>query len=441
MWFVGGGALVVVAAAATVFAVRSNGNAATTTYITQKVTRRTVADTISATGTVAPQKTLDLTFAGTSSGSSGSSGSGNGSGNSSSTSSSTTVTAGATVVKSVSAHVGDSVKAGQSLAKIDDSSQRAALSSAYQRLTAAQQKAEASVPTVPASPSPARSGQPAPSPVSTLAQSAQHQSDLAAVQDAEQAVVTAKANVAATTLTAPVDGVITAVNVTAGLPAPSGAAISMRSGAMVITASITEADVIHVQAGQSARVVFTALAATTTAKVASPPTSANTSSGSNSVVTFPVSLTLDNAVNGLLPGMSAQIVITVQSKDNVLAVRSTAIQGRRGQYTVQVIQNGKPVSKAVEVGLSTSTFTEITSGLNEGDEVVVGTIVSGGAQSSPSARPGGGGFGGGFGGGGFGGGGFGGGGGNRGGGGGNGGGGAGGGGNGGAGNGGGGAGG
>jgi macrolide-specific efflux system membrane fusion protein len=394
LWFLGAGTLVVLAAAGTVLVLRGSGNAATTTYITQKASRRTVADTISATGTVAPQKTLDLTFAGTSSG--------NANNATSSSTSNTTVTAGATVVKSVSVAVGDQVKAGRALAKIDDSAQRAALSSAQQRLSAAQSKAESSVPTQPVTPS-VRPGQPTPSPQSTLAQAAQHQSDLAALQDAEQAVINARANVAATTLTAPVDGVITAVNITGGLPAPSGAAISMRSGAMVITASITEADVVHVLAGQAARVVFTALGSTTTAKVASPPTAANTSSGSNSVVTFPVSLTLDQPVTGLLPGMSAQLVIAVQTKENVLAVRSTAIQGRRGAYTVQVIQNGKPVSRAVQVGLTTSTYTEIVSGLAEGDEVVVGVVTSGGGQASPSTRGGGGGLGGGgFGGGGLG---------------------------------------
>jgi RND family efflux transporter MFP subunit len=403
LWLPVAGGIVLVAAAGTLLALRGSGGAATTTYITQKASRRTVSDTISATGTVSPLKTLDLTFGG----SSGSSGSGSsGSGQSGQGSGSTTVTAGAVLVKAVNVHVGDAVKAGQTLAKIDDTAQRAALSSAQQRLVAAQNKADSSVPQPPPTPS-ARPGQPTPSPQSTLAQAAQHQSDLAAVQDAEQAVVNARSNLAATTLTAPVDGVITAVDASAGLPAPAGAAVSMRSGAMVISASITEADVVHVQAGQGARVVFTALGTAATAKVASPPTAANSSSGSNSVVTFPVSLALDQAVTGLLPGMSAQIVITVQSRENVLAVRSSAIQGRRGQYTVQVIQGGKPVSRPVQVGLTTAAYTEITGGLNEGDEVVVGVITQGGA-ASPSARGGGGGGfgGGGFGGGGFGGGGF-----------------------------------
>lgn len=392
LWY-GLGAAAVVAATATTFVLTmSPGDASQAKFLTAKVTRRTVADTISATGTVQPEKTLALTFAG---GGGGGGASGGNSGGGSGSSSATTVGSGATLVTSVSVTVGQQVKAGQALAKIDDSAQQQALASAEAHLSAAEARANASVPTTP-SPVPTRSGQPAPAPASTAAQAAQHESDLASVNDAQQQVNTAKAALAATTMTAPVAGVITAVDISVGLPAPSAAAIEMRTGSMIVQASIGESDVAKLQVGQAAQVAFTALGATSTAKVVTLPT-AGVSSGSNAnaVVTFPVQLTLDQTVDRLLPGMSAQVVVTIASKENVLAVPSAALNGGRGRYTVQVLQNGTPVSRTVEVGLATAAYTEIVSGLSEGENVVIGTV-SATTGASPTARPnrfGGGGFG------------------------------------------------
>jgi macrolide-specific efflux system membrane fusion protein len=366
LWWAASAVMVVTAAGATLPFLRQSSDAAVTRYLTAPVTRRTVADTITATGTVAPAQALALSWGGPG-GQSASAGSG------SSSSTTTTITPGGTVVKAVSAHVGDQVKAGRSLATIDDSAQQAALASAAQRLTAAQTKADSSIPTL----------APSQTPENLLAQTAEHQSDLAAVQDAEQVVATAQAAVKATTLTAPVDGVITAVNVLAGLPAPAGPAIGMRSGSMVVSASITEADVVHLQQGQVARVVFTALGTGTAAKVAAPPIAASTSGSSGAVVTFPVQLTLDQAVTGLLPGMSAQIVITVQQRPNVLAVQTAAIRGGRAQYSVQVLQNGQPVARPVQIGLSTAAYTEIIGGLQDGEQVVTGTVTNG-STAQPS---------------------------------------------------------
>ncbi|HEX6498222.1 MAG TPA: efflux RND transporter periplasmic adaptor subunit [Micromonosporaceae bacterium] len=383
LWYGLGGALVVAATATTFVLTRSPGDASQARYLTATVTRRTVADTISATGTVQPERTLALAFAG---GGGGGGNSGGNSGGGSTGGSATSVASGATVVTSVTVTVGQQVKAGQVLARIDDSAQRQAVASAEAHLAAAQARADASVPTTPA-PAPTRSGQPAPSPASTAQQAAQHQADLASVNDAQQQVASAKAALAATALTAPVAGVVTAVDVAVGLPAPAGAAVQMRTGSMIVQASIGEADVAKLQVGQAAQVVFTALGATAPAKVATLPT-AGVSSGANAnaVVTFPVQLTLDRPVDRLLPGMSAQVVVTIASKDNVLAVPSSAVNGGRGRYTVQVLRNGAPVTRSVEIGLATAGYTEIVSGLTEGETVVVG-VVGATTGASPTARP------------------------------------------------------
>jgi macrolide-specific efflux system membrane fusion protein len=127
------------------------------------------------------------------------------------------------------------------------------------------------------------------------------------------------------------------------------------------------------------------------------PTQANTAT-SGGAVTFPVTLTVRSVPPGLLPGMSAQVSITIAQRSNVLTVPTAAIQGTDADPTVQVLVGGKPQDRAVEIGLSTEQRTEIVVGLNPGDTVVTGVV-------NPAATPANG-TGGGFGGGGFGGGGF-----------------------------------
>jgi macrolide-specific efflux system membrane fusion protein len=72
--------------------------------------------------------------------------------------------------------------------------------------------------------------------------------------------------------------------------------------------------------------------------------------------------------------MSAQISITIQSSDNVLAVPTTAIQGTTTAPTVQVMVGGKPQTRPVQLGLSTASTTEIVAGLTAGDVVVTGVV-------------------------------------------------------------------
>ncbi|HEY5032306.1 MAG TPA: HlyD family efflux transporter periplasmic adaptor subunit [Actinomycetes bacterium] len=203
------------------------------------------------------------------------------------------------------------------------------------------------------------------------------------VTQAENGVTTARSNLTtaqtaagATTLSAPTSGVITAVNISAGAAPPTGAAISLRSDGLVVVASVAEQDITKLKAGLTGTVTFPALGTTATATMAALPTQANSSSGggSSTVVTFPVSLALAAPPPGLLPGMSAQISITIASSANVLAVPTTAIQGSTTAPTVEVMVNGSPQSRPVQLGLSTASTTEIVAGLTAGDVVVTGVV-------------------------------------------------------------------
>ena len=197
--------------------------------------------------------------------------------------------------------------------------------------------------------------------------------DKAAVAQAEQAVATAKGALAYTTLVSPVEGIVAAVNISPGLAAPSGTAVSIRSSALQVTASVTESDLPLVVLGQEATVTITALDTDVTGTVAEidqAPASAGTG-----VVSYGIVVTLAEAPKGAVPGMSAEIAVTTASAPDVLAVPAIALDtATDGTYTVQVLDaSGQPASVAVTVGLISSSLAEIKSGISEGTAVVVGT--------------------------------------------------------------------
>lgn len=192
------------------------------------------------------------------------------------------------------------------------------------------------------------------------------------VADAEAKVADLRAQWAAATLTAPIDGVVSEVNVTPGFDAPSGAAIVVAAPTFQITTDVVESDLSDVKVGQTADVTIGALDADVTGTVtAISPIAGDASSG---VVSYPVTITLSDAPADARAGMSADVTVTIASATNVLTVPASALQGTGGDYRVLILgADGTPVATPVEVGLVSSTLAEITSGLDEGTAVVTGT--------------------------------------------------------------------
>jgi len=74
----------------------------------------------------------------------------------------------------------------------------------------------------------------------------------------------------------------------------------------------------------------------------------------------------------LMPGMYAETTLTLEAKDNVLAVPLEALNHEGEQTTVYVASpTGKVEDRVVTMGLETSTDAEVVSGLAEGESVIV----------------------------------------------------------------------
>ena len=80
----------------------------------------------------------------------------------------------------------------------------------------------------------------------------------------------------------------------------------------------------------------------------------------------------DNADPAIQPGMTANLNVIVDQKDNALVVPNRAIRSQGQQKVVTVMHEGQQITIPVQVGMTDGTNTEITSNdLREGDQVVI----------------------------------------------------------------------
>jgi multidrug efflux pump subunit AcrA (membrane-fusion protein) len=165
-------------------------------------------------------------------------------------------------------------------------------------------------------------------------------------------------------------------------------------------ANFAESDASKIAVGQPATVTLSALTDTEVSGVVT--AVSPTSSVVSNVVTYPVTVVLTRPPSTVKQGMTAQVAVIVQTATNVLELPSAAITTTGSISTVKVIDaSGTQKTTPVTLGLVGTSYTEIASGLSEGQKVVEPTAsvsASSGASPSGSARPsigGGGGFGGG----------------------------------------------
>lgn len=157
-----------------------------------------------------------------------------------------------------------------------------------------------------------------------------------------------------------------------------------------VKAQVNEVDIMKIKAGDKATISFDALAGKTyVGTVDSVDTVGTNNQG---VVTYNVNVIFSYPPSDIKPGMSATVKIQTARKDNALYVPSSAVQTANDQSTVRVLHpDGQVEQVDVETGMKTDTYTEVLSGLHEGDTVVIGTLSTGSRQQSSSP------FGGGFG--------------------------------------------
>jgi HlyD family secretion protein len=231
----------------------------------------------------------------------------------------------------------------------------------------------------------------------------------AGVKQREAALAQAKVDLERTVITAPLDGVVVNRSVEAGqtvaasLQAPELFIIAENLADMRVEVSVDEAEIGRIQPGQQASFTVDAFPSQRfDGQVKQIRKSAQTVSN---VVTYMVDVSAPNPDRILLPGMTANVRIVTEKREDVLKVPNAALRFRpadaettrsaaggrqRGQdrdasriYLLDA--QGQPVARKIELGLTDGLSTEIRStGLSEGTEVVIGT---GAAAQAARQRP------------------------------------------------------
>ncbi len=200
------------------------------------------------------------------------------------------------------------------------------------------------------------------------------QSAQVSVDNAANAVATAKSNLDNAVLVAPAAGIVASVANQVGEFVAGGSTnnpfiVLTNTTAMVLHGTIGEADVAKLRLGQVANVTVDALSgARMTGKVTSLDPVATISQG---VPVYGIDIAIDAPASGLRAGMSGTASVIIASKQGVLTVPNSVVRTVGGRRVVQVLKDGEAVETPVQLGLANDSVTEVTAGLAEGDTVVL----------------------------------------------------------------------
>jgi HlyD family secretion protein len=199
------------------------------------------------------------------------------------------------------------------------------------------------------------------------------------VQVAQERINAAQSTLNTIQLSAPFDGTITSINVMKGdLADPKTVVFRLDDlSNLYVDLQVSEIDINKVKVGQPVDVTFDAVPDKTYHGVVDSIDQAGTNT--QGVVSFNVTVKMQDADTNVHPGMTASANITVSSEQGVLAVPSQAIMTTSGTNQSYVLvksasPNGGVRTRQVNVqtGISNDTMTAVTSNqLKEGDDIIL----------------------------------------------------------------------
>jgi RND family efflux transporter MFP subunit len=193
---------------------------------------------------------------------------------------------------------------------------------------------------------------------------------------AKLSLESAKLNLEKAAIVAPFDGEVTDIAITEGEEISTSAlatpAISLVDASKIeMQGYIDELDVASVKIGQAANITLDALPneqVTGSVTFISPISTVRAG-----IVSYETTIALEDPSGELKDGMSATAEVVVERRDNVLLIPNTVIQGTLENPMVVVLVDGKEEQRQIALGLSDGINTEVLSGLEEGERVVLPT--------------------------------------------------------------------
>jgi len=215
----------------------------------------------------------------------------------------------------------------------------------------------------------------------------------AQIKQTESTLKGDQANLGYTKIYAPIAGTVVDITARLGqtLNANQQAPIILRIAeldTMTVRTQVSEADVPRLKLGMPA--YFTTLGQPDRRRTGELRQILPTPEVVNNVVLFASLFDVPNPGHDLLPQMSAHVFFVAAQAKNVPVVPMAALRPvprQRGQYTVRVLENGEPVERTVEIGVTNRVSAEIRKGLQPGDQVVLDTSAP--TQQAPNRDAGG----------------------------------------------------
>jgi macrolide-specific efflux system membrane fusion protein len=165
-------------------------------------------------------------------------------------------------------------------------------------------------------------------------------------------------------LIAPLDGHIISTAVVPGQVVVTAETVFTMSDHLIVQASVDETDLDHVWLGQKADITFDSFPdAHLTGTVHEIAYDATTV---NNVTTYNVNIFLDSIPSYIRSGISANVFLIVSDRKDVLRIPTDALTPE-GDVLVAQGDDQPPVAQTIVAGGSDGAWTEVTSGLSEGD--------------------------------------------------------------------------
>ena len=222
-------------------------------------------------------------------------------------------------------------------------------------------------------------------------------SDQASIDSAEADLTNAEQSLNEATLNSPITGTVVSVDITVGdtVIADSGTEIITIIGtkSYEVQGTLDSSQVPSVKVGQSATVQVDGTDGSLDGTVSQ----VGPVQSSNGEYSYPVVVALPATNDALFSGSTANVVIDTGSVSNVVAVPTSAVETRGSSSYVIELDKGVLTTKVIKVGMVGDTYTQVLSGLSDGQSVVLADY----AEAVPSSNTdltnalGGGGFGGG----------------------------------------------
>lgn len=198
---------------------------------------------------------------------------------------------------------------------------------------------------------------------------------------------------------APFSGTITIVNIKKSDSVGTNTAVAtLVTEKQLAEISLNEVDVAKIKIGEKATLTFDAIPDLTISGIVAEIDSTGTVS--QGVVTYNVKINFDTQDERVKPGMSVSAAIITDIKQDVIAIPNSAIKSQKGSSYVEMFTSPltppkdgligsisliAPNKIPVEVGLSNDSHSEIISGIKEGDEIVIRTILPTTAKTTTAA--------------------------------------------------------